>query len=312
VNLLSKISGFLILTGFPFFGLGQTNLVPNPSFEDFISCPTAQDQIDNCQDWYSPTTGSPDYFNECGSGAGGVPQNGFGWQYARTGTGYAGGEVGSFSGSNTREYIQTQLISTLEAGSHYEVSFWVSLGDSSLKACDHIGAYLSETAISLSDATNLPYVPQVVSQDGIMISDNSDWIEIVDTIVANGGENYITIGVFADDAEVNWIPVSGGWSAAPHYYYDDVSVNKVGTVGIENMISSGIDMLLQNDGLVLVKSTSTITNLELISATGAVVYALTNPSDNTKTLNLSEFQSGTYFLFVRNEFEHKKYLINNP
>ncbi|MBN4077684.1 T9SS type A sorting domain-containing protein [bacterium AH-315-C20] len=308
-----KIPSFLIVLVLPVFGVGQVNLIPNPSFEDSVMCPSGQDQIYNCQDWYSPTFGSSDYFDECGTGAGGVPQNGFGWQYARTGEGYAGGHASTFTGTNVREYIQAQLISPLETNSHYEVSFWVSLADSSQRACDNIGAYLSSTAISSSDVINLPYTPQVVSEEGAPITNQLDWVRIVDTIVASGGENYITIGIFTDDASTNWVFVSGGWEDEPHYYYDDVSVIKVGTAGTASTSSdTGIQVSYLNERLISIRSIQPISNIRLLSATGKLVYAIANPDEDKLIVNLSLFPKGTYFLHVNTLSESKKQLIINP
>ncbi|MBN4070974.1 T9SS type A sorting domain-containing protein [Crocinitomix catalasitica] len=294
------------------FSLAQ-NLVPNPSFEDSIMCPSGQDQIYNTESWYSPTWGTPDYFDECGTGNGAVPQNAFGWQYARTGEAYAGGHVSNFTGTNVREYIQAQLISPLETNSHYEVSFWVTHADSSQRACDNIGAYLSSTAISSSDAVNLPYTPQVVSEEGAPITDQLDWVRIVDTIVASGGENYITIGVFTDDASTNWIFVGGGWEAVAHYYFDDVSVIKVGTAGTDNTVSEiGIQVSYLSENLISIRSIQPISNVQLLSASGKLVYTVVNPDEDKLLVDMSLFPKGTYFLHVHTASESKKQLIINP
>ena len=53
------IVSFFILSG----SLDAQNLVPNPSFEDYTSCPTSVAQITLATPWVTPTTGSPDYFN---------------------------------------------------------------------------------------------------------------------------------------------------------------------------------------------------------------------------------------------------------
>ncbi|MBN4077649.1 T9SS type A sorting domain-containing protein [bacterium AH-315-C20] len=313
MKVLLKISIFLIVLAVPVFGVGQVNLVPNPSFEDSIMCPGGQDQLYNCQDWYSPTWGTPDYFDECGTGNGAVPQTAFGWQYARSGEAYAGGHASDFAGSNVREYIQAQLISPLEINSHYEVSFWVTLADSSQRGCDNIGAYLSNTAISSSDSKNLPYTPQVVSEEGLPITDKLEWIRVVDTIVAGGSENYITIGIFTDDASTNWTFLGGGWNSTAHYYFDDVSVIKVGTAGIDNTNSDvGIQVGYLSENLISIRSIQAISNIQVFSATGKLVYTIGNPDEDELLVNLSLFPKGTYFLHVHTLLESKKQLIINP
>ncbi|MBN4073179.1 hypothetical protein JYT74_03950 [Crocinitomix catalasitica] len=218
MKVLFKIPSFLIVFGLSLFAVGQINLVPNPSFEDSISCPTFTGQIDKVENWISPTWGSTDYHHSCLIGTAGVPQSSFGWQNARTGDAYIGFHASQFAGTEVREYAQTQLISSLESGGIYEVKFYVSQADSSTLACDRIGAYLSTDPISSSDNDYLPYSPQIECPVGVPITDDTLWTEIIDTVIAIGGEEYITLGIFADDASVTSAPVSEGWQAAAHYF----------------------------------------------------------------------------------------------
>jgi OmpA-OmpF porin, OOP family len=77
-----------ILFGISEIGLTQ-NLVKNPSFEDFNTCPVAGG-FDNVIDWYDLHSFSY-YFNSCalpGPGVG-VPVNLWGYQQAHTGNAYA-------------------------------------------------------------------------------------------------------------------------------------------------------------------------------------------------------------------------------
>ena len=66
------------------------NLVPNPSFEEFTTCPTTLGIGGplQCTPWFSYN--SADYFNVCGGFNTGVPNNAFGFQEARTGVAYVG------------------------------------------------------------------------------------------------------------------------------------------------------------------------------------------------------------------------------
>ena len=44
---------------------GQVNLVPNPSFEEYSLCPDKESQIERVDGWFSPSNGTPDYYNYC-------------------------------------------------------------------------------------------------------------------------------------------------------------------------------------------------------------------------------------------------------
>ncbi len=90
---IPQVFFFFIPLLFFIINLNAQNLVPNPNFEDYSSCPTGEGQIDVLDDWYSPTAGTPDFFHGCfgpGIGGVGVPINFMGNQLALSGKGYAG------------------------------------------------------------------------------------------------------------------------------------------------------------------------------------------------------------------------------
>lgn len=79
---------------FSFFNTNaQVNLVPNPSFEETISCSSWG--IHSVFTWFTPTVGSPDIFKKCMIIPNyKTPNNNKGYQYPRTGDNYAGGVWG--------------------------------------------------------------------------------------------------------------------------------------------------------------------------------------------------------------------------
>ena len=124
------------------------NLVPNPSFENYNTCPTSLSNIayaplynnfPTVTDWVSPAVdGSPDYFNACAPagvpGSVHVPVNFIGNRTARTGQGYTGLYMIDFLDTTAsrrytedyREYIMCRMAQPLQAGRKYYVSFFVS------------------------------------------------------------------------------------------------------------------------------------------------------------------------------------------
>jgi gliding motility-associated-like protein len=216
------------------------NLVPNASFENLSSCPTDQGQIDRAIPWYSPTYyGSlpmSDVFNSCVPpppfGMSGIPLNGWGYQYPRTGKGYAGACVFAnyMAGS---EYISIKLDSVLETGKNYCINYYVSLSNydttiqpngGSTYAIDCMGLYISDTTIHLYTYSTIPVVPQIINPAGVFLSDTVNWMLVSGVYSANGGEQYITIGNFKDSASTNYIQISYSHSNLTYYYIDDVSV----------------------------------------------------------------------------------------
>jgi hypothetical protein len=213
------------------------NLVPNPSFENYSTCPTNQDQLNYATPWLQPTNNTPDYFNGCANPTLiGTPINIAGYQNAKTGNAYAG--FGSYYNCpDCREYIEVPLIDTLIQNKKYCVSFYVSLADSSYNGLSSIGAYFSDTLINdQSTPFVLPVVPQINSSLQIPLIDTANWMLVSDTFVANGGERYMVIGTFASDSQLivtNIRPNPSNYKWV-YYYIDDVSVIDIGYVGIQS------------------------------------------------------------------------------
>ncbi len=302
---LYKLLFFCLLM--PNIGLAQMNLVPNPSFEDTTGCPQWLGDF-FAESWQSPTYGSPDFFHTCSTGQLGVPQNVFGWQQPRTGLAYAGGHASDFSGASGREYIQCRLNQPLEVGEKYEVSFWISRADSATKACDNIGAYFSSMPVSALNAYNLPFLPQVISQPNSPVTDATDWIQVIDTFTAVGGEEYLTIGIFTDDANTNWIPTLVGFFPEPYYYIDDVSVEKV--------LVSSVNEILRKEISVFPNPTVDFIDINFPSLTGSYtvsvydvsgrqILQISDISQSTKRLDVSQAKPG--LLLVRIEHNNQSY-----
>ena len=123
--------------------LHAQNLVPNPSFEEYTTCPDNYYMLPT--DWYS-CSGTPDYFNSCDStGDYSVPNNGDGNQIAFNGVGYVGlyTVYYSFMNGDYKEYIGCLLKTPLIIGAKYYISFYVSLADISNCASNNIGLLFS-------------------------------------------------------------------------------------------------------------------------------------------------------------------------
>ena len=233
---MKKLTIYLCL--FLSLKVSAQNLVLNPSFEDTIACTGTYAMP--CNYWYWATYGSPDYFSEqpdinCVVPA---PQSTAGFQYARTGIAYVG--LGVFTEHtisafiNKREYVGGILSDTLKQGHEYCVSFYVSVAEEFKYVTDGIGLYLSvDSAVDYTINTNLSFVPQISNPSGNIIYDTLNWVQISGTYIANGGEKYLTIGNFKDDANT-MIDSASSTANSAYYFIDDVSVIDC-TVGINEV-----------------------------------------------------------------------------
>ncbi len=205
------------------------NLVPNPGFESYTSCPTSFSQIYQAAPWDTPTTGTSDYLNACAPmvfPSVNVPQNEQGYQPAHGGVGYAG-LIPYSAAPDYREYVSAPLLSPLAPGTPYVVQFWVSLADSSLYAIDRLGAYLSVGPVGpVPNWAPLAVTPQVESPANVPLANATGWSLISGIVVAAGGEDHITIGSFHNDVSTALTPGPGTWPGGSYYYVDDVSVEQ--------------------------------------------------------------------------------------
>jgi hypothetical protein len=222
---------FLIISAFYFLRVSaQVNVVSNPSFELYDTCPYWVAQINFASGWFQPNNpgvyGSTDYFNSCsGNNISSVPVNVCGFQPAHTGQGYCGlGMVVQLSWNDGREYVEGTLTQALDSNKHYCISFYSSLSNNS-ELSTAIGIKLTNDSLLYSSSTyqTMGVVPQIVITDVIALEDTFGWIESHSLYLANGGERYLTMGSFWNQPFLVY-DCYGPSCGVAYYYIDDVSV----------------------------------------------------------------------------------------
>ncbi len=208
------------------FTLNAQNLVPNYSFEDHTQCPTQHGQLDFCASWYNPANNTPDYFNSCSNGGEvGVPFNFVGYQEAITGEGYAG-----ILGPTAREYIQAKLLESLDTGQCYYVEMFISAGfDNSIfcLASSHMGIYLSSSPPSTEpNGIDIFTTPQFFYTE--VVNDTLNWTPLGGAYIAEGGEQYITIGHFFENGyNTEVIDPGCEFPLYSYYFIENVRVEQI-------------------------------------------------------------------------------------
>jgi OOP family OmpA-OmpF porin len=225
------------------WGIAQVNLVPNPGFEDTLGCVSAINQFQGyVAKWMGMT---PSYFNDsCPSVQTGIPDNIWGYQYPHSGRAYAGVHTFSMatfvSDMNKRDYIYVPLTDSLQGGKLYTVSFFVNLANNCEYACKNIGAWFSPVAPNLNG--NLLRVTPQVDNFYPPLTDTLGWTQLYFTLLAKGGERFMTIGNFHSDSLSSStylhpaVNNTYDWRNS-FYYIDDVSVtlDTLDHVGIRNI-----------------------------------------------------------------------------
>ena len=200
------------------------NIVPNPSFETYTSCPPDDSgDMGRATPWHQPTNGSSDFVIDAPCTL--FPPFSITPPPARTGAAIAGFNTDGNSGKY-REYIQVPLSEPLIAGHTYLAEMYMrnspASGNWSTCGTDDVGMYFSSTQIRNPITTALTtYTPQVKTATAVINA--ASWVLVSGVFVAVGCENYLVIGGFWNNANTTF---SGTCAATPSVYYwvDDVSV----------------------------------------------------------------------------------------
>lgn len=233
-----------------FNNVSAQNLVPNGSFENFTNCPNTFGQIYRADDWFQPHKypwsnsvtfcSSSDYYNSCDDSTSfvSVPTSQNGYQFAHTGTAYAGICYYFFlqNGNAFREYIEIKLSQTLVANKKYNLKYYVSLANRSRWSITRFDAHLSNDSL-LHSSTNLikiPVTPQFEYYG--RINDTLNWVQVAGSYTAIGTENYLTLGNFHDGIDsdsMQELPPNVPQFGFAYYYIDDVSLVEDTITGLE-------------------------------------------------------------------------------
>ncbi|MEN0006437.1 MAG: OmpA family protein [Bacteroidota bacterium] len=197
----------LLLCCLPFWGRAQ-NLVPNPSFErvnaiDDRWSSTYYRFEQHIQDWTSPTQGSPDllFVQYLGKMLPKRPYVDLSTYAPRTGKFMLG--IKTYGCLNQamhcKEYIQTKLTQTLEAGREYYFEFWLRPLNNSSKV-NGFGI-----ALSVTDATQrhvLGHFDVSPAYLSTKVVQQQQWQKISGTFIANDNYQFLLIGNFLKDQSI--------------------------------------------------------------------------------------------------------------
>lgn len=201
------------------------------SYQDYYNCPWSCDdgpngynkQLPMAKGWSNPDGiynnefySSSDFFHACGwdtsqtpygiqSTSVGTPKNYWlgGYQVPRTGKGYAGSIVYSannpYYSIDPGEFIQSKLKFQLQAGVTYKAVYYVSLINFCSRAIKAHGIYFSPGKPDMTELCtgidNGSIQPQVMNQNGYL-TDTVNWTKIEGAFIADGDEEYLSIGNF--------------------------------------------------------------------------------------------------------------------
>lgn len=303
----------------------QTNLVPNPSFEETDTCFSGLGFTDvyHPSAWmaFNPT---PDHHMGCQPDGWltDVPYNIFTYQQAKDGMAYCG--MWSFARQfiNTREMIGVRLTEPLVVGETYYASMYVNAAFGGSEepglAIDRFGMVFSVDSFRLNNAANpifaLRNYAQVYSPDVIL--DTANWVLVQGSFVADSAYQFLVIGNHFSDAMTDTIRIGPGYPWA-YVLVDQVCVSatpECSMVGVEPWrpvlpVSCWVDHVAQR----LRISGSHLLDYELwmFDASGSVVVSRKVLSNGEASIDISGFPQGLYMALLSGEHQRivRKFVV---
>jgi hypothetical protein len=310
---LSLSKGLFFVFSFASTAQETVNLVPNPSFEEFENgCPINLNESPLDWSWWR---NSPNSFSTCVEpqnvvdSLGWAPLNGFGYQNPFDGDSYIG-FVGCPTPENApfndfREYMGCQLISPLEIGQTYFISFYVSVGVAGYHyefnhACSHIGVIFNHQSYhKIDNPMPIPNFAHLYTEE--VVSDTANWVSISGSFVADQDYTHMAIGVFFEFDSLNVVQLLPGTGLGAYYYVDDVCVS----LFPDCMDLSVSDEMKEDDRffiypnpasqMITIQSQRPIESIRLLNMNGIEVF-INTPFLSNFNLNISSIASGIYLM----------------
>lgn len=201
---------------------GQSNLIENPSFEEYFDCEYnfISDKLETVIPSWNALRRTPYYYNsECSI-----------TEYVSfeitpyDGSGFV---VGSNSvyletdslGLQQRQYLQTALIENLIQDEHYYLSFYISPGELKSQAISHLGVRFTENLELNPYYSSFPFYPYLIEPtleiDTIIGSNTSpgQWTKVEFCFSADSNSNIMQVGYFSPIDTMKFdAPVSGNFN----------------------------------------------------------------------------------------------------
>jgi hypothetical protein len=304
-----KLLLILFLSSY-FYSISQ-NLVPNPSFETYTTCPFNTAQLEFTTNWVKCSS-STDYFNSCaGGGFVSVPLNLQGYQQAAEGNGYIGIIAYALHDNGNgptlyREPAGTLLTQTLSIGTKYYASFKVAPTINNFESCcavNKLGLRFStvkQSTINPAPVNNFAHI-----YSNTIITDTLNWTTIKGSFIADSAYTFVAIGNFFDTLSTSVIDYNNDYpnTYGAYYYVDDVRISTDSNfvlAYIDNFDKENFSVYPNPffDKIKIRKGLSSIHHVVLYNALGQIVVQKKDISDE---IDLSCLPPGVYILEIKSK-----------
>jgi gliding motility-associated-like protein len=200
----------------------------NGSFEQCSNVPYNMGQLDFVANWDNAASAlaSPDYYRVGAGVIADLPETPMAIVSPADGQAVVGIMMCGRAGTNTREYLSTRLTSPMEVGKRYVISFQMTNGvktNTSLSglAVDQIGIHFSTQPLNQSGQSPILVQPQV-SMGSVFYQ--STWRTLNFVFVPTQPFEYLTFGLFGDDADKQIQIMEGDDPMFAYYFVDQFQV----------------------------------------------------------------------------------------
>jgi len=286
----------------------QINVVPNPSFEVYDTCPDNNSQIERAVGWLRLNR-SPDYYHKCAGSNPyiGIPQNLLGFQDTdnASDSGYAG-FITDPNDDGVHEILGIQLIETLVIGQKYYVSFSASPG------YNHLGYICFCNKFGFRFTTKIDFPRPIISFDLVdnyaqfysdsIISDTTNWVSIKGQFIADSAYKYLMIGNFFTTSQINSTCPGSGRN---YLYVDNICVsidsnscfqfNEIKEPKTKPNYLYSIDESTGNLHIFNFPTTNHSTKVFAYDSIGRLIY-LNETMNEYIDISISNFSKGIYFI----------------
>jgi OOP family OmpA-OmpF porin len=250
------------------------NLVPNSGFEEYTTCPKDYLKFGETlklPGWYSPTLGTPDYYNECSPWHCKASDNWAGISRDYSGKGYTG-IIAFMKNKSYREYLGADLTQPLDSGITYHVQFSFRLSSYSKISSGKMGLAFTKQKVKVHNDERIDLKPALVAMpDSGLVTKSGLWQTVSTDYVAEGGESFLVIGNFFSAAETPTYNILFNGNHEPmlamasYFYIDDVIVQpQVQFIPDLPLVTLGDDFF-EGDSVVTLKHVQFAYNSALLS-----------------------------------------------
>lgn len=287
------------------------NLVPNPSFEEYTSCPDDQFGIEKAVPW-TTYSGTPDLFNACDTtGYVATPTSELiGTKVPFDGVGQAGFIGITFP--HWREILGVSLTQPLNPGTEYFVSFQVArvFGGTGNATCDcamnNIGLKFLMHSYSYSEPIGQDNHADVNYSE--VIADTASWTQISGWFTADSAYTHIAIGNFFDNDHNTLVYFNDEPFINTYYFVDAVCVaadpaDCEGLVPVNEAKTSKPTISLYpnptTDYLNIYLNAQPIHSILVMDTQGRMVKSFDLSDNVDQSLYVGDLSSGVYLVKVR-------------